>query len=160
MLVSRVQAIAIAPERQKPLVPIDGVMAIAGCGLAGDRYANGRGSYQKGGEAGRRQVTLIDGRFLPGSGYTLAGTRRNIAISGDIDLMRLFSTKGGIEFVIGEARFRGVAYCDPCDVPSRMAGSATSFRDRFWSRGGLIAEVTRGGWIRVGSEVVANLTKY
>ena len=158
MLKSVVEGIAISAEAQQPLIMIEEVLAVEGRGLQGDRYGAGRGSYQKG-DVSKRQVTMFEARFLDESGYTLAETRRNISVRGAVDLMRLFSSSGGVEFQIGDAVFKGVKYCDPCSIPSKLSGKDTVFRDQFWGRGGLIVEVVKSGRIWVGAEMIVSSIK-
>lgn len=127
---------------------VDEVEALTGQGLLGDRYALGKGSFNKGKE-GMRQVTLINGIFFEGSGFHYEDSRRNIVTDG-VELMWLI----GREFTIGAARMRGVKYCDPCKRPSKLAGKTASFQEKFFDRGGLVAEVLESGVIRVGDSVV------
>lgn len=127
---------------------VDAVEAIAGVGLKGDRYSLGEGSFNKKSGVGNRQVTLINGAFFEGSGFEFTDTRRNIITSG-VELMWLI----GREFQIGQACLRGVKYCDPCDRPSNLSGKA-GFREAFHDRGGLVAEVIRGGMIRVSDPII------
>jgi MOSC domain-containing protein YiiM len=157
MLQSVVTDLCIGEARQ-PLRSVQSVRAVANRGLKGDRYGEGHGTYQKG-QLGKRQVTLIDTQFLKETGWTLAQTRRNIAVQGNIDLMRLFSFKENVHFIIGNAVFRGVSYCDPCLVPTKLSEGAQTdnFRDVFKSRGGLVAEVIEGGTITVGDLMEVNL---
>ncbi|MAZ29772.1 sulfurase [bacterium] len=129
-------------ERSEP------VMAQEGRGLALDRYAYGQGSYNKD-EVGRRQVTLINARFIKDSGFTPIETRRNLVVS-DIELMWLI----GREFSVGRAIFKGVKYCDPCRVPRSAADPSLDFSKVFEDRGGLIAQIVVSGWIAVGDDVV------
>lgn len=124
------------------------VEAVAGQGLRGDRYATGDGSYNKG-KQGNRQVTLINGIFFAGTGFDYVDSRRNIVTVG-VELMWLINQ----EFQIGTARFRGVKYCDPCLRPSRLSGKETSFKEAFFDRGGLVAEVIESGVIKTGDPVV------
>jgi len=42
-----VAALLVAPEAEAPVVPVDSAVAIAGRGLEGDRYAAGRGTFQR-----------------------------------------------------------------------------------------------------------------
>lgn len=143
-----VVAIFIAPAKGEPMQEVQEVEAIAGVGLKGDRYAAGEGSYNRG-SPGRRQVTLISGIFFEGSGFEYADSRRNIVTMG-IELMWLI----GREFQIGTARFRGVKYCDPCGRPSTLSGKERSFKEAFFDRGGLIAEVIGGSVIRKGDRII------
>lgn len=143
-----VVAIFISPVAGEPMRPVETVEAIAGWGLRGDRYALGKGSYNKE-RPGKRQVTLINALFFAGSGFEYAESRRNI-VTLEVELMDLI----GREFEIGQARFRGVKYCDPCLRPSKLSGKKAVFKDAFHDRGGLVAEVLQGGFIDVGSLVV------
>ena len=53
MSTGTVVAICIATAARAPMTSVTEVLALAGQGLAGDRYANAEGSYNKG-AAGRR----------------------------------------------------------------------------------------------------------
>ncbi len=144
----RVVAICLSPAAGAPMQQVEEVEAVAGQGLKGDRYATGEGSFNKG-KQGNRQVTLINAQFFPESGFDYIDSRRNLIVSG-VELMWLI----GREFVIGNARIRGVKYCDPCLRPSKLSGKERSFKESFWDRGGLIAEVIEGGIIRTGDSVI------
>lgn len=131
------------------------VNALAGLGLEGDRYASGEGSFNRD-RAGHRQVTLINARFFAGTGFEHEDSRRNIVTEG-VELMWLI----GREFKIGEATFRGLKYCDPCNRPGNLSGKGElSFRDAFHDRGGLVAEIITGGIIRVGDSVIPPPKEY
>ena len=143
-----VVAICICPVAGGPMQLVQEVEAITGQGLGGDRYSAGEGSFNKG-KQGNRQVTLINGIFFAGSCFEFTDSRRNI-ITMDVELMWLI----GREFQIGTARFRGVKYCDPCTRPSKLSGKQRSFKEEFFDRGGLIAEVIEGGVIKTGDSVV------
>lgn len=144
----RVVAICIAPEAGAPMQRVEEVMAVAGAGLEGDRYFAGEGSFNRD-NPGRRQVTLINAIFFPGSGFEFEDSRRNLVVDG-VELMWLI----GREFRIGGAKFRGVKYCDPCERPSKLAGNPHSFKEAFFDRGGLVAEVIESGSICVGDAVI------
>ncbi|MDB5254022.1 MAG: hypothetical protein JWL80_88 [Parcubacteria group bacterium] len=130
------------------MISVQEVWAIRNQGLVGDRYASGAGSFNKG-KGGKRQITLINGLFLEGSGYEAIDTRRNIVVTGT-ELMDLL---GRGEFQIGEAIMRAVRYCDPCTRPNQLAKEKLAglplFRDAFHDRGGIIAEVIRDGLIKL-----------
>lgn len=140
--------IATASKQGASMESYISITAVAGLGLAGDRYALGEGSWNKGSQ-GRRQVTLINMRFVDGSGYDFLETRRNIGVHG-VELMKLVGEK----FAVGAATFRGVKYCDPCDRPTKLAGKETSFRKAFQDCGGLVAEILVGAIINVGDAVI------
>lgn len=144
-----VTAICICPAAGRPMQKVLEVEAITNAGLKEDRYCTGEGSFNKG-VPGKRQVTLINGIFFVGSGFEYTDSRRNIVTIG-IELMWLI----GREFQIGTARLRGVKYCDPCNRPSELSGKGKSFKDTFFDRGGLIAEVSEGGVIKVGDLITS-----
>jgi len=152
-----VLGICIALERRGEMIPQEDVVAIAGKGLAGDRYAAGNGSYNQG-DVGKRQLTLMhEAAFARQSEYTFPQSRRNLLIGGDeIELTWLFS-KGHTLEIPGGPILRLVGYCDPCHVPTKLAGKSrdVSFRKLFWECGGFIADVIRGGPIHVGDIVTA-----
>lgn len=143
-----VKAICIGPVAGGPMQEIPEVEAIAGQGLKGDRYTIGEGSFNKG-KRGVRQVTLMNSIFFERSGFEFKDSRRNIFVEG-VELMELI----GKEFLIGTARFRGVKYCDPCTRPSKLSGKTKSFKETFFDRGGLIAEIIEGGVIKTGDQVI------
>ena len=142
-----VLCIYIADDAGEPMRMVDEVMAITGAGLLGDRYEKTQGSFNRE-HPGSRQVSLIDG-IIEGSGFTYPETRRNIA-TVNVDLMSLI----GKEFRIGDAVMRGVAPCDPCDRPSKLAGKDINFKKAFRERGGIIAEVLTDGIIKQCSLIV------
>lgn len=141
-------AICISPAAGAPMQAIERVLAIAGAGLDGDRYATGSGSFNKG-ETGRRQVTLINDLFFAGSGFDYVDSRRNI-VTRNVELMWLV----GREFQIGEARFKALKYCDPCLRPTKLSGKERSFKEAFFDRGGIVAEILTGGLIAVGDVII------
>lgn len=164
-----VVAIYISPTAEAPMQPVQKVMALAGRGLEGDRYAKGEGSFNKKKpwwwkipliglffkKKNKRQVTLINARFFDGASFTPAESRRNIVVR-DAELMDLV----GKEFPIGEAECRGTKYCDPCERPSKLSGKKQSFKGEFSDGGGLIVEVTGDGLIEVGSLLIPPPKKY
>lgn len=143
-----VKAICIGPEAGKLMVNLTEVQALAGLGLEGDRYTSGNGSFNRG-DQGTRQVTLMNAIFFTGSGFEFKDSRRNIFTEG-VELMWLI----GQEFQIGNARFCGLKYCDPCTRPSKLSGNTRSFKEAFFDRGGLIAEIIESGTIKVGDPVI------
>jgi uncharacterized protein YcbX len=142
-----VVAIFISPVAGDAMQQIEEVQAIAGKGLDGDRYAKGKGSF--GQVPGKRQVTLINSVFFPGSGFDYIDCRRNIITAG-VELMWLI----GREFQIGAAKMRGVKYCDPCMRPTKLSGKEKSFKEAFADRGGLVAEIIESGAIKTGDLII------
>lgn len=154
MITSKVVAICISPDAGTPMTEVEHVIAEAGNGLVGDRYYNGNGSWNKN-TPGKRQVTFMNALFFKNTAFTYTDSRRNIFTEG-VELMDLI----GKEFSIGEVTFRGIKYCDPCNRPSKLAAIGESFRDTFFDRGGLIAEIVTSGTIHVGDEVTVPKKDY
>ena len=73
-------------------------------------------------------------------------TRRNIATRG-VSLNNLV----GRELRVGGATLRGIELCEPCSHMTRLAGK-NALRGLV-HRGGLRADIVRGGTIRVGDRV-------
>jgi hypothetical protein len=144
----KVVAIFICPVAGGQMQSVSEVEAIAGAGLKGDRYATGQGSFSRG-IRGNRQVTLINGMFFNGSGFDYIDSRRNI-VTMDVELMWLI----GREFQVGAATFRGLKYNDPCNRPSNLSGKDKSFKEAFFDRGGLLAEILTGVLIKVGDSII------
>lgn len=149
MIKGKVVALFICPAAGEAMEEAREVYARTGAGLDGDRYRTGHGSWNKG-KPGKRQVTLMNATFFPGSGFEFSDARRNIFTEG-IELMRLI----GEEFMIGGVRMRGVKYCFPCERPSKLSGKP-GFAAAFHDRGGLIAEILDSGKICVGDEITAD----
>ena len=140
----RVEWIGVRPARSVAMRALDAVVATAGAGLAGDRYAGG---------SGKRGITLIQAEHLPAiaalSGHeaiAAATLRRNVVVSG----LPLVALKGR-RFRIGDVLLEGTDACDPC---SRMEdalglGGYNAMR----GHGGLCARILEGGLIAVGDSV-------
>lgn len=149
MAAGKVVAICIAPAAGEPMRLVEEVRALTGQGLEGDRYCTGEGSFSKGAQ-GKRQVTLINSIFFPGTGFEYVDSRRNIITEG-VELMWLI----GRTFRVGEAILIGVKYCDPCERPANLADKKhRSFAEAFHDRGGLVAEVMIRGIIRVNDMII------
>ncbi|HEV7523519.1 MAG TPA: MOSC domain-containing protein [Acidimicrobiia bacterium] len=134
----------------QPLVPNSEVEAIEGAGLAGDRYATGDGTYS--GRTGPdRQVTFIEREAIAAvneSGVELGEheTRRNLVTEG-VPLLDLI----GETFRVGDVLFRGIKSCPPCAYLEEQ--TRLGVRKLLENRGGLRAEVVRGGMLRIGDEI-------
>src|SRR4051812_12920327 len=136
---ARVREIYIGSEREGQMVFTSTAQAIAGKGLASDRYALGIGSYSR--SKGPRDVTLIEieaiWNFFQTSGVDLhAGLlRRNIVTEG-VRVSELI----GSTFSIGSVSLLGLRPCPPClhlakliGIPNVLPGLAHS--------GGIYAQV-------------------
>ena len=141
----RVEWIGLRPQREVEMVAVPDVLAVAGKGLQGDRYASG---------SGKRGITLIQAEHLPVIA-ALAGRdrvaaallRRNVVVSG-IPLVAL----KGRRFRIGEILLEGTDDCDPC---SRMeAALGPGGYNAMRGHGGLCARILEGGQLRLGDAVL------
>jgi MOSC domain-containing protein YiiM len=141
----RVEWIGLRPQRDVEMVAVPDVLAVAGKGLQGDRYASG---------SGKRGITLIQAEHLPviaalaGRDHVAAALlRRNVVVSG-IPLVAL----KGRRFRIGEILLEGTDDCDPC---SRMeAALGPGGYNAMRGHGGLCARILEGGQLRMGDVVV------
>ena len=141
----RVEWIGLRAKRDVPMTPAAEVIAIAGRGLQGDRYAS---------ESGKRGVTLIQAEHLPVIA-ALAGhdqvaaelLRRNVVISG----LPVIALKGR-RFRIGEVLLEGTDACDPC---SRMeAALGPGGFNAMRGHGGLCARILEGGRFQLGDALI------
>jgi hypothetical protein len=150
----RVVAIFVAPRAGAPMEPRGEVEALAGVGLAGDRYATASGTYSHFRlRDAQRAVTLIEDEVIHAvrveRGVELTGqeTRRNLVTAG-VALNDLVDH----EFRVGTVRLRGFDLAEPCAYLERETRAGV--RDALIHRGGLRAEILDGGPIRVGDRVV------
>jgi len=150
--VGSVEAIHIATAAGAPVRPVDEIRAIAGVGLEGDRYADGRGHYQDGRVS--RDLTLIEAEALEAlgreHGIALAPgeTRRNLTTRG-VGLNELV----GRRFWVGEVLCQGRQLCEPCRHLAELIGEP--ILKPLVHRGGLRADVILGGRIQAGDTVRA-----
>ena len=140
-MVGIVEAIHIGPERYELPQPVDAVEVTAE-GVRGDRYF------------GARNLTLIEAEALEGlredTGIELsaAASRRQVLTRG-VSLNDLV----GKRFTVGEVQCVGEEWCEPC---SHLQGMTQPGVLRgLVHRGGLRADIVRGGRIAVGDEVSA-----
>src|SRR5437773_12161194 len=119
---ARVEAICIAPRASEPMISLPEIEAVAGSGLAGDRYCEGIGFYSpRPTDPGAREVTLFEAEVLDllRAEYALELTpaehRRNLTVRG-IRLEDLL----GKRFRIGDAALERVKDCPPCEHLQRL----------------------------------------
>ena len=146
-----VVSIHIAPAGAAPVISVGEIHAMAGKGLEGDRYYLQTGTYSKTPGTGR-EVTLIEIEAIEAlrREYQIdidaAQARRNIVTRG-VALNHLIDQ----EFAVGEAVLRGTRLCDPCAHLEKL--TVHGVMRGLIHRGGLRAEVVRGGTIRVGDVI-------
>lgn len=142
----RIEAIYITAVSEAPMVSLESVKAITGCGLEGDRYC-----IDEPGEKSFENLTLIEQEAydhlatidleLPTNAL-----RRNLLTSG-IELNRLL----GKEFMVGEVRCLGTELADPCNyIQGRTLPGVLK---AMVGRGGLRCQILEGGVISVGDTV-------
>lgn len=155
----KVFEIYTSPNKVLSMVSRTLILAIAGIGLDGDRYALGKGRYQSPRAKQKiRHITFIaleaiqESNIETGADFKTFETRRNI-ITQNVDLNSLINR----EFNVGEALIRGSELCDPCSVPSSLAYKP-GFKDAFDNRGVLRAEIIRSGFIAVDSPIIVPLS--
>ena len=148
-----VLSIHIALAGAAPVISLGEIQAIAGKGLEGDRYYLKTGTYSKTPGTGR-EVTLIEIEAIEalrreyGIDIDAAQARRNIVTRG-IALNHLINR----EFAVGEAVLCGARLCEPCAHLEKLTGKGVM--RGLIHRGGLRADVVRGGIIRVGDTISA-----
>jgi MOSC domain-containing protein YiiM len=142
--------IYVAAQAAAPAQSLDRVRALAGRGLAGDRYAAMTGTFSD--RPGRRDVTLIEAEALEayeresGKKLPAAEARRNLLTQG----VRLNDLVGR-EFQVGAVRLRGLRLSEPCTHLMRMTHPETL--RGLVHRGGLVAEVLNDGELKVGDGI-------
>lgn len=131
---------------------VDAAEALAHTGLSGDRYALKSGTFQgKPGEA-PTDVTLIEQEALEAAlrdhqtEITHLMTRRNLLTVG-VPLNHLV----GQTFAIGDVLIRGIELCEPCRHLQKL--TCKEILKPLIHRGGLRAEIIRGGTLTVGALV-------
>jgi MOSC domain-containing protein YiiM len=150
-----VVSIHIAAAGAAPMKSLPQVQALEGQGLEGDRYANKLGTYSNEPGSGR-DVTLIEIEAIEAlqRDYQIALepglTRRNLVTRG-VYLNHLIDR----EFCVGAVVLRGTRLCDPCTHMEKLTVKG-ALRGLI-HRGGLRAEIVKGGIIRVGDIIASAL---
>jgi MOSC domain-containing protein YiiM len=146
-----VVAIHVAPTAAAPMKSVTTAQAVPGRGLEGDRYYNKVGTYSNEPGSGR-DVTLIEIEAVEGltRDYKVelepGQSRRNIVTRG-VALNHLVEK----EFRVGDVVLRGTRLCEPCAHMEKL--TAKGAMRGLIHRGGLRAEIVKGGTIRVGDVI-------
>jgi MOSC domain-containing protein len=141
----RVAAILTAAAAEGPLVRVESVEAVAGRGLKGDRYYDGRGTFS--GRGRGYQLTLVEADALDSIDLPWELARRNIVTRG-IALNALV----GHRFTIGAAECVGRRLAEPCSHLERL--SRPGLLRPLVHRAGLRADIIEGGPISTGDQIV------
>jgi MOSC domain-containing protein YiiM len=147
-----VEAIYIAARAEQLPAAVERVTAVAGKGLEGDRYFAEGGTFSDNRRTNGRDITLIEAEAVGGLArdtgieLTQAETRRNVVTRG-VALNDLV----GRRFTVGEIECVGRRLCDPCSHLQKLTGPGVL--KGLVDRGGLRADIVRGGVIRAGDTV-------
>jgi hypothetical protein len=138
-----VERILIRDEANGPAIELDRAAVAPGEAIAGDRYANGTGSFYEAGKDGQ-DVTLIEAEALEATGLSAEDSGRNVVTRG-IGLNDLV----GRRFRVGAAELLGNRLCEPCATLRDRTGV---FRELV-GRGGLRADVLVAGEFAPGDDI-------
>ncbi len=149
-----VTSLHVAERMSQPMLSPDRIEAIPGCGIRGDRYMLGTGTYSKKPEPGR-QITLIEAEVLEwlaaAHGIVVAPQecRRNVVTRG-IALAPLV----GREIEVGTVLLRAHRITQPCRYLEKLLNQPGLYQ-AMWDKGGISCEILRGGIIQIGDPVRA-----
>ena len=152
MNTGHVVEILIAEAAGLPMQAATECVAVAGRGLQGDRYFSNIGTFSPNPQRPDFEITLIEKEcveaFARGSGlaFTAADARRNIVTEG-IQLNDLT----GLQFTVGDVLLQGIRLCEPCTHLARI--SFPEALQGLVHKGGLRAQIIRGGKLGVGDEI-------
>lgn len=140
-----VVGLLLAGEAEGRLERTQTANAIAGRGLAGDRYADGRGTF---GPGRGYELTLVEAEVLDEVALGWEDARRNVVTRG-VQLNALV----GRRFRVGDVECIGRRLAEPCAHLERL--TRPGLLRPLVHRGGLRADIVTGGLLRVGDEIVA-----
>jgi MOSC domain-containing protein YiiM len=139
-----VAAVLIAPDAESPLSRVETVNAVAGRGLEGDRYYDGRGTFSGPGHG--YELTLVEAEVLDSLDLPWEQARRNVVTRG-IALNALV----GHRFKIGSVDCIGRRLAEPCAHLEKLA--RPGLLRPLVHRGGLRADILEDGRIAIGDRV-------
>jgi MOSC domain-containing protein YiiM len=152
-VLGRVEGIFIAPAEGAPMAALDAARVVAGRGIVGDRYFDGRGHYSQVPPLTGRRLTLIAAEALDAmvreTGIALRPDecRRNLVTRGvDVDALV------GARFRIGAIECYGERFCPPCGYLEELL-NRPGLNRALTDRGGIRAEILLDGEIRIGDEI-------
>jgi MOSC domain-containing protein YiiM len=147
----RIRTIFVRPEARGEVKTVEQARLLEGKGLEGDRYAEGKGSFQKATRSSNLTlIALEDLRHVSqdtGVALSPEESLRNLVTEG-VDLTSLLHRR----FRIGDAICVGTRLCEPCTVLEDFTGRTGLLRP-YVHRTGLRAQVLETGAIRVGDAV-------
>ena len=162
-----VEGVFIASSAGSPMEALSAARVIAGKGIAGDRYAKGKGTFsvfrdsakRPGEREAGRQITLVSAEGveagLAAAGIeqfaSLADFRRNVVVRGLA--ASVLQAAIGHEIALGdEVIVFAHRSCVPCSYRERST-ARPGLMDALWDVSGVCCEVVRGGTLRPGDAV-------
>jgi hypothetical protein len=139
-----VAGLLVADAAEAPLHKVESVTAVAGRGLEGDRYFDGRGTFNALGRG--YQLTLVEAEALDDVELAWEEARRNVVTRG-IALNALV----GRRFKIGTVECIGRRLAEPCSHLEKL--SRPGIIRPLVHRAGLRADIVSGGSIAVGDTI-------
>lgn len=140
-----VVGLLVAPGAEMPLIAVDSVRAVAGRGLEGDRYFDGRGTF--GGTGRGYQLTLVEEQALEDVDLPWEDARRNVVTRGIA-----LNTLVGRRFTVGSAECVGRRLAEPCSHLERL--TRPGIIRPLVHRAGLRADILRDGEVALGDTIV------
>ena len=140
-----VAGLLVAPAAEEALVQVESVVAVAGRGLEGDRYAAGRGTFSGPGRG--YELTLVEAEVLDELELPWARARRNVVTRG-----AALNPLVGRRFRLGDVECIGRRLAEPCSHLEKLSGPG--LLRPLVHRAGLRADILAGGTVRLGDELV------
>src|SRR5262245_26423810 len=147
MFEGQLVAIFIHGPKGEDLYRVEMAQALAERGLDGDRYCPNADSGKP-----DQEITLIESEAVEALAREIemkiepVKARRNLLTRG-VPLNHLV----GREFTVGDVVLRGIRLCEPCDHLESL--TAIGIKDGLHHRGGLRAQVVKGGTIQAGNAI-------
>ena len=142
--IGSVAALLVAPDAEAPLHQVESVEAVAGRGLRGDRYFDGRGTFSGPGHG--YQLTLVEAEQLDAIDLPWEQARRNVVTRG-IALNGLV----GHRFTVGSVECVARRLAEPCAHLEKL--TRPDILRPLVHRAGLRADILGSGSIAVGDRV-------
>jgi MOSC domain-containing protein YiiM len=141
-----VESIFVAARKRQLPESVARANAVAGRGLEGDRYYEGKGTFSH--WRGERDLTLIEAEAIEAADAALepAAARRNVVVRG-IDLNALV----GKRFRVGAVECEALEPAPPCKHLEKL--TEPGVMRALVGRGGIRAAIRSGGEIAVGDAV-------
>ena len=144
-ITARIVELLTSERAGEPMRGVRAVDLIEGVGIAGDRYATGRGHWSDP-RWPDQELTLVMAEVAERLRLPARALRRNVVTRG-VQLDELI----GVTFQAGEALLLGVRRCDPCRYIEQFTRDG-ALRE-LATCGGLRIHIVRGGRLCVGDTI-------